>query len=287
MSRLRSALAALQTGFAAVVLPLALVAAYFIYYQLLGNPANFVGGDPANEPLPNNYLGVVYKGGPIVILLLSFQLILLTFIFERFISLGAATGRSNNKQFVQRFKALIQRAAYSEAISSCDQQRGTVANVIRSGLDSFQRVWQDDFYDKEEKIQQVQREVEECTQLELPQLNRNLVIISTLASVSTLVGLLGTVTGMIVAFSALARVGAPDAVGLAGGISQALVTTALGISTAALAIVFYNYFTTRIDKITYAIDEATFSMLHHFKDRIASSNAVVNTHQTKAPIANS
>ena len=72
---------------------------------------------------------------------------------------------------------------------------------------------------------------------------------------------------MIEAFAALARVGAPDAVGLASGISQALVTTALGISTSAVAIVAYNFFTDKIDKLVYAIDESTFSIVNTFKSR--------------------
>jgi biopolymer transport protein ExbB len=77
-------------------------------------------------------------------------------------------------------------------------------------------------------------------------------------------GLLGTVIGMIKAFSALATAGAPDAVQLANGISEALINTALGIGTSALAIIFYNYFTTKIDKLTYSIDEAGVAIVQNF-----------------------
>jgi biopolymer transport protein ExbB len=77
-------------------------------------------------------------------------------------------------------------------------------------------------------------------------------------------GLLGTVMGMIRAFAALANAGAPDSVALASGISEALVNTAFGIGTAALALIFYNYFTTRIDKLTYNIDEAGFSLVQSY-----------------------
>ena len=77
-------------------------------------------------------------------------------------------------------------------------------------------------------------------------------------------GLLGTVLGMIRAFAALANAGAPDSVALASGISEALVNTAFGIGTAALAMIFYNYFTTRIDKLTYNIDEAGFSLVQSY-----------------------
>jgi biopolymer transport protein ExbB len=98
----------------------------------------------------------------------------------------------------------------------------------------------------------------------MPMLEKNLVIIATIASIATLMGLLGTVFGMISAFSALANAGAPDAVGLANGISEALINTAMGIGTSALAIVFYNYFTSAIDGLTYGIDEASYSIVQNF-----------------------
>jgi len=95
-------------------------------------------------------------------------------------------------------------------------------------------------------------------------LEKNLVILATFASVATLLGLLGTVLGMIKAFSALATAGAPDAVALSTGISEALINTALGIGTSALAIISYNYFTTKIDGLTYGIDEAGYSIAQSF-----------------------
>ncbi len=266
---------ALKSSFAFVVIPAAFVVAYFIYTQILGDPANFVGDNPANEPLKNNYLGVVYKGGSLVVLLISFQVILLTFIVERFLSISMAAGKSRNSSFLRNIKQLIEQKEYATAIKKCDEQKGALANVIYNGLITCQLVKHDSSISKEEKINMIERDFEEATQLEIPQLNRNMIIISTLASISTLIGLLGTVTGMIAAFSSLARVGAPDAVGLAGGISQALVTTALGISTAAVAIVFFNYFSNQIDKITFAIDEATFSILNSLKKTFALEEGVL------------
>jgi biopolymer transport protein ExbB len=77
-------------------------------------------------------------------------------------------------------------------------------------------------------------------------------------------GLLGTVTGMIAAFRAIATSGAPDAVALSNGISEALINTALGIGTSALAIILYNFFTSKIDSLTYGIDEASYSIIQNF-----------------------
>ncbi len=273
MSKFQKLGEALSNALALVVIPISLVIAYFIYTNILGDPANFVGNDPANEPLRNNYLGVIYKGGYIVILLISFMIILLTFIIERFISIGMAAGKVQNQRFVRRIKQLVEEEKYDQVIESCDRQRGALANVVRNGIDTFQLVHAEPQLEKDQKLAAIERDFEEATQLELPQLNKNMVIVSTLASVSTLIGLLGTVTGMIKAFSALARVGSPDAIGLANGISQALVTTALGISTAAVAIVFFNYFSNRIEKITYAIDEAVFSIMNNFKKKILGSKS--------------
>ena len=95
-------------------------------------------------------------------------------------------------------------------------------------------------------------------------LEKNLVILATISSVATLLGLLGTVFGMIKAFSAIATAGAPDAVQLSNGISEALINTALGIGSSAFAIIFYNYFTTKIDGMSYGIDEAGFSISQTF-----------------------
>jgi biopolymer transport protein ExbB len=95
-------------------------------------------------------------------------------------------------------------------------------------------------------------------------LEQNLTIIATLVSIGTLMGLLGTVTGMIKAFSALATAGAPDQSQLANGISEALINTATGIATSTVAIVMYNVFTSKIDKLTYSIDEAGFSIVQTY-----------------------
>ena len=128
----------------------------------------------------------------------------------------------------------------------------------------YEQMQADKELDKERKILAIQKELEEATTLELPMLSKNLVIISTIASIATLLGLLGTVIGMIRAFAALATAGAPDAVALSTGISEALINTAFGIGTSALAIIMYNFFTSKIDSLTYGIDEASYSIVQNF-----------------------
>jgi biopolymer transport protein ExbB len=136
--------------------------------------------------------------------------------------------------------------------------------VVKAGIGIYQQMEADKSLDKERKILAIQKELEEATTLELPMLSKNLTIISTIASIATLMGLLGTVIGMIRAFKALAQAGAPDAIALSTGISEALINTALGILTSTIAIVFYNYFTSKIDALTYGIDEAGYSIVQNF-----------------------
>lgn len=96
-------------------------------------------------------------------------------------------------------------------------------------------------------------------------LEKNLTVLSTLASVATLIALLGTVIGMIRSFFALGSGGgAPDASALATGIAEALINTALGIGTSAIAIIMYNIFTSKIDVLTYKIDEIGMSIQQNF-----------------------
>ncbi|MBC6991389.1 MotA/TolQ/ExbB proton channel family protein [Hymenobacter jejuensis] len=250
--------------FAAIVIPLALVVAVVIYMFVLGNPGNFQGNNPENNPLPGNYLGVVYKGGFIVPILMTMLILVITFSIERYLTIGKAKGTKSIESFVRSIRQKLNVNDITGAIAVCDQQKGSVANVVKAGLLKYQEMARERGMDKDQKILSIQKEIEESTALELPMLEKNLVIISTLASIATLVGLLGTVFGMIRAFAALAQAGNPDAVALANGISEALINTALGIGTSALAIVAYNFFTSKIDELTYSIDEAGFSIIQTF-----------------------
>lgn len=250
-----------------VVIVFSIIVAYFIYSQILGDPDNFIDGDPNNQPKEGHYLGTIYKGGKIIVLQISFMIILLTYAIERAFSLYRAKGKKSSKAFADTIKQHLSADNLEMALDSCTTQKGAVANVVYKGLNSYMSESSLELR-PEEKAYQIKRDLEEATHLEVPDLEKNMIIISTIASIATLVGLLGTVTGMIQAFSALAIAGTPDAVGLAGGISQALITTALGISTSAVAIVIYNFYTNIIDNITYAMDETNYAILNHFKQSL-------------------
>ena len=117
---------------------------------------------------------------------------------------------------------------------------------------------------KEQKLLAIQKELEEATALEMPMMQQNLPIIATITTLGTLMGLLGTVCGMIRAFAALSAGGGADSMALSQGISEALINTAFGILTGALAVISYNYFTNKIDKLTYGLDEVGFSIVQTF-----------------------
>jgi len=218
----------------------------------------------SGEPKVGNYFGIVYKGGFIVPILMSFFLMVITFSVERFITIQQAYGTGSLDNFVRKVKSYLSSNDVNAAIEACEQQKGSLGNVTLSVLKKYKSVAVDKSMSKDQKQVAIQKELEESTSLELPILEKNLTILATLASVATLVGLLGTVIGMIKAFAALASSGTPNAEALATGISEALINTALGISSSAFAIIFYNLFTSKIDTLTYSIDEVGFSINQNF-----------------------
>jgi biopolymer transport protein ExbB len=99
-----------KTMFAAIVIPVALIVAYLIYSFVLGNPANFIEGNPAGEPVKEgvgSYLGVIYKGGIIVPILIAMLLIVITFTVESMLTINAAKGKGSVDAFISRIRALV------------------------------------------------------------------------------------------------------------------------------------------------------------------------------------
>jgi biopolymer transport protein ExbB len=254
----------LQNIFAVSVILIAFVVSYFLFIKVMGSPVNFEGGNPKGGALEGNYLGIIYKGGFIVPILMTCVLTLIIFIFERAITLSRAKGKGKLNTFVRNLQTLLAEDKIEEAMDACDKQRGSLANVMRAGLLRYRDLQKDKELEKDQKILSIQKSFEEATALELPMLSKNMVIFSTLASISVLIGLIGTVLGMIRAFAALAQSGAPDALALSQGISEALVNTAFGITGSTLAILAFNYFTSSIDAYTFKIDEAGFSLTQNF-----------------------
>lgn len=261
--------------FSVLAIVICMVVGFLVWKFIMGNPANFEGGAdpdlPTTHPVQGNYLAMVYKGGYVVPVLMGLFLMAVVFSIERLMVIGKAAGKGNVETFVKKVQGQIAAGNINEAMAECDKQQGTVANVVKAGLLKYEEVKREGF-DSERAEAAIQQEIEEATSLEMPMLEKNLVIISTLVSIGTLMGLLGTVTGMIKAFSALGAGTTPDSAQLANGISEALINTATGISTSTIAIIAYNSFTTKIDKLTYSIDEAGFAITQTYRRFRARAN---------------
>jgi biopolymer transport protein ExbB len=245
------------------------IAGYLIWRFLIGADSNFNKPDPSGGFWPTQEgakfaLAKMYQGGIIVPILIGALLTVITFVIERFMTISKATGTGNIAEFIRKVQYHLANKNVDAAIAECDKQKGSVGNVMKAGLRKYKEMITTEL-DTEQKVLAIQKEVEEATALELPMLEKNLVFLSTIASVATLMGLLGTVMGMIRSFGALGEAGGGEAANrLSQGISEALYNTALGIGTSAVSIIMYNIFTTKIDAITYGIDESGFTLTQSF-----------------------
>jgi len=211
----------------------------------------------------------IHQGGPLIVVGLTFLFLTLTFAVERFIVLWRAGGRGNIYNFIKNLKQSVHSGDMGQAIDACKKQGGSLANVIGAGLETHQRQKSRSLRQKE-LMDETRRALQEANALESPNLEKNLNSLSTIASVATMLGLLGTTIGMIRSFHAMSRAGAPDATELALGISEALVNTALGLTTAIIATVLYNYFTTQVDLFNNRVEETSYEILE-FLDKNGES----------------
>ena len=212
----------------------------------------------------------IYMGGPLVVILIMMFIMLLIFVGERYLSLyRVAKGQSSVQVFFKKLVLMLQGNDFDGALAACDKQRGTTANVLRAGIERYREVKDNGSYTAEKKIQLTQAAIEEANALEGPLLERNLIALSTIASIATMVGLLGTTVGMIRAFAATGNVegGVIDATQLAVGISEALINTAGGLLSGIVGIFFYNFFVNKVDAFNYTTDEATFEVMQILKDK--------------------
>lgn len=248
--------------FTVVAIIACLALGVMVWAFVLGAESNF--SDGAAKHTPTNLLGTMYLGGKIVPVLLGFFLMTIVFSIERFIVLSKVAGKGNLDNFVKQVISDVKSGDVNSALAACDVQQGSVANVVKAGLLKSVQVRKDGL-DVEKATENISKELEQATTLEMPMLEKNMTVLSTLVSIGTLVGLLGTVSGMIKAFQELGAAGTPDQAALAVGISEALVNTLTGIGTSTVAIIAYNYFTSKIDSLTYYIDEAGFAITQAYK----------------------
>ena len=250
---------------------IAIIIGYLFWRFYLGDPSHFekITSPGGFWPKYDNAKGDLYRmylGGIIVPIIIGLLLTVIIFVIERLLTVTKAQGTGNINEFIRKVQYHLANREVDKAIAECDKQKGSVGNVMKAGLKTYKELIPVSELSTEQKVIAIQKNVEEATALELPMLEKNLVFLSTIASVATLFGLLGTVLGMIRSFAALGNGGGggSDANELSKGISEALYNTALGIGTSALSIIMYNIFTTKIDAITFGIDESGFTLTQSF-----------------------
>ena len=247
-----------STGVSAGLIILAsAIIAFVFFYVVCRDPGNF---DDKGHPLPGNIFGILYQGGFVIPIVITLLLTVLILSVERYFALNRANGKDKNTNFVIKVKQRLDANDIEGATKLCDVQKGSVANIVNAGLVRYRDVESIPEATNAEKAELIQHEIDEATTLELPYLEKNLNIIAAISTLGTLMGLFGTVLGMIRSFQAMGQEGSPDSTALAVGISEALLNTALGIATGVLAIIFYTYFSGRIQTMTNAVDEIGFSI---------------------------
>ncbi len=249
-----------KAAFWIIVVCFILAVCFFKFF--LGSSAHI---GPNGEVIDGNIWGTIYKGGIVVPVILTLLFTVIALSIERWLALRTAFGKGKLPQFVANIKAALNANDFAKAQELCDKQRGTVANVVGASLRAYKEMEATAGMKKEQKIARIQQANEEATQLEMPTLQMNMPIIATIVTLGTLTALFGTVVGMIRSFAALAAGGGADSQALSLGISEALVNTASGILTSWVAVVAYNYYSNKIDKLTYALDEVGYSIAQTYE----------------------
>ena len=181
-------------------------------------------------------LDVFEKGGFLMYPIFVCSLIAVTIFFERMFYLKNI--KTKSKRFVLRVKNLVKKGSIELAISACRKSPTPISEIMLAGLMKFGR-----------GRDEMKEAIEDSANQEIPVLERNLSTLSTIGNITPLLGLLGTVFGMVKAFNVIAVMGVGKPEALAGGISEALLTTAFGLSIAIPTIVVYNYLSHRVDKL--------------------------------------
>ncbi|HMD01108.1 MAG TPA: hypothetical protein VKH37_13185, partial [Ferruginibacter sp.] len=168
-----------------------IIAGYIIWRFVLGADSNFEHPDKKSWFWPDHDgpKGKIYKmylGGIIVPILIGCFLTVVTFVFERFLTISKATGSGNNADFIRKVQYHLANKNIDAALAECDKQKGSVGNVMKAGLHRYKEMTYNNELTTDQKVMAIQKDVEEATALELPMLEKNLVFLSTIASVATL-----------------------------------------------------------------------------------------------------
>lgn len=188
------------------------------------------------------------EGGWVMLPILIASILALGVFIERLITLRNVSG--NARIINEKMREKLKGQRVDEALAVCENHPGPAANIIRVGLLNYTK-----------SREEIERAMEDAAKYELPKLNKNLPILGTIVNVATLLGLLGTVLGMITSSSVLSTQGMGNPSELIGGIAQALVTTAAGLIVAIPALIGYNYLVAKVDGILSDIEVNTTDLI--------------------------
>ena len=187
---------------------------------------------------------IFQMGGPLMYPILLCSILFVGIFLERLHHLHRS--QIDTSEFIAGIRNILKKRNFAEAISICEDTPGPVAHVIKAGVLKHDRP-------KEE----IKETIEDAALYEVPRLEKNLVVLATIAHITPLLGLLGTVIGMINAFQRIQELGGVhNASDLAGGIWEALITTAAGLSVAIPVYVAYNYLVSRVNSMVLDMERS-------------------------------
>lgn len=188
---------------------------------------------------------LIFKGGVIMIPILLAGVLTLGIIIERLISFR--NSEIDNDRFIKEIETRLKKRKIKESLELCGEQDKPVPRVIKAGLLKSDR-----------SREEIKETIEDAANHEIPVLEKYLGILATTATISPLLGLLGTVTGLIKAFMVIeAQAGLVNPGDLAGGIWEALITTVAGLIVAIPAYMAYNYFVSRVNNIVLQMEKSS------------------------------
>ena len=194
----------------------------------------------------------VIKGGLVMVPLLLCSVISLSIVVERGLSLRR--NRILKYDVLQRIEELLRDRKIPEASTLCKRFPSSMTRILLAAI-----------LNHDKSRQEIKEIIEDAGRQEVPVLERYLTILGTIASISVLLGLLGTVTGMIRTFNSIAALGYGHPEALASGISEALVATATGLAIAIPTLVLYNFFTSKVDSLVIEMEKNSLRMLSILK----------------------
>lgn len=220
---------------------------------MMANLAASAQGDFFRDVLPAGQLVDLFaKGGPMMWPLLIAAIFGLTFIIERFWVLYRSKIRTD--EFLTKVRAaLLKKRSVKQAIAVCEEYRGPIAAILKAGLLKYGT-----------SDEEIEKNIQIAATHELARLERGLAVLASVSNVAPMLGFLGTVTGMIGAFGKLSEATQVDPSVVAGGISEALITTASGLTIAVPTLIFYNWFSAMISRFVLEMETASNLLLETF-----------------------